>query len=77
MAAAGHHGRLASTRSLAASSAMLANPPVFDNPLRRRGCCDLNHAAEMRTYRAEAIERELSVKRALRQASLDTGVPCP
>jgi hypothetical protein len=41
---------------------MMANPPVFDNPLRRRGCCNHNHSQSLSNYRAEAIERELRVK---------------
>lgn len=44
------------------SCAMMANPPVFNNPLRRRGCCDHNYAEELSSYRAEAIERELLAK---------------
>uniref|UniRef100_A0A383VH47 Uncharacterized protein n=1 Tax=Tetradesmus obliquus TaxID=3088 RepID=A0A383VH47_TETOB len=48
--------------SLRDSCAMMANPPVFDNPLRRRGCCNHNHSESLSSYRAEAIERELRVK---------------
>jgi hypothetical protein len=40
----------------------MENPPVFDNPLRRRGCCNHNYSQSLSSYRAAAIERELRVK---------------
>jgi hypothetical protein len=30
------------------SAAMMSNPPVFTNPLRRRGCCDHQHTEQVR-----------------------------
>lgn len=50
--------------SVLASVSMMTNPPVFDNPLRRRGCCNHQHTEQMQHYRREAIQRELRVKRA-------------
>jgi hypothetical protein len=41
------------------SNGMMTNPPVFHNPLRRRGCCDYSYSTELTNYRAEAIKREL------------------
>lgn len=29
------------------SAAMMSNPPVFSNPLRRRGCCDHQHTEQV------------------------------
>jgi hypothetical protein len=29
------------------SAAMMSNPPVFTNPLRRRGCCDHQHSQQV------------------------------
>jgi hypothetical protein len=29
------------------SAGMMSNPPVFDNPLRRRGCCDHQHTEQV------------------------------
>jgi hypothetical protein len=29
------------------SAAMMSNPPVFTNPLRRRGCCDHQHTEQV------------------------------
>lgn len=49
--------------SVLASQGMMANPPVFDNPLRRRGCCNHDHAEQLQEYRQEAIQRELRAKR--------------
>lgn len=46
------------------SAGMMSNPPVFDNPLRRRGCCDHQHTEQMYEYRAEAIQREQANKQA-------------
>lgn len=50
--------------SLLASCGMMTNPPVFDNPLRRRGCCNHKHTQQLQEYRQEAIQRELRAKRA-------------
>eukprot|EP00775_Hariotina_reticulata_P009665 gene9665-9824_t len=45
----------------------MTNPPVFHNPLRRRGCCDHSYSTELTNYRAEAIKRDLLAQEQVEQ----------
>lgn len=38
------------------SAGMMSNPPVFDNPLRRRGCCDHQHTEQVSHHKSAAVQ---------------------
>lgn len=38
------------------SAGMMSNPPVFDNPLRRRGCCDHQHTEQVSHRTSAAVQ---------------------
>lgn len=45
-----------------ASAAVMRNPPVFDNPLRRRGCLNHQYSLQLTRYRSEALARDVAAK---------------
>lgn len=59
-----HLAEKSTDSSVISSSIVMINPPTFDNPLRRRGCCDHKHTEQLSEYRREAIQRDLRAKQA-------------